>query len=275
MKHLQDIRSYIVTLLASTKLHALVVVSPPGWGKSSIVEEVLNHAKAAFRSLGSYSTPLAFYNGLCTDPTMTLVLDDSVGLLANPAGLSLLKSATWSSAGSQGARRVTWTSTSTKVDQPFVDFTGKLILLTNVVPESADVAAFMSRALPYRISLDRELITDMLKTAAKSRQHYEDENLATEVADYIIEQLDRIDWSGLNLRSLEMAYELAKLNRDNWKDLLIPVLPGVSPEQLVSQLMKSEMTSTEQEKEFIRVTGLSRRSFFNYRKVAGIGQESR
>ena len=42
MKHLKNIRDLIKTLLGSDSFHALIVESPPGWGKSTAIDLALD-----------------------------------------------------------------------------------------------------------------------------------------------------------------------------------------------------------------------------------------
>jgi len=270
MRHIELIKKYIGALLASTELHMLILVSPPGWGKSTLVDAMLTAANMGFQAIGSYSTPLYFYNCLCDFPDDVLVLDDCAGLFTDKIALTHLRAATWSSAGSGGKRRVAWGSTCKMVAAPFVDFTGKLILLTNVFPKGKETEALQSRAFFYEIRLDRYLVEELLLSAAKSKEHFDNPALAGEVVQHIIDNLDCLDWSKLNFRSLKMAYDFAQQDPDGWKEMLAPLLPSLSPKKLVTALDKSGEPVKKQCEDFQQATGLSRRTYFNYRKELGL-----
>lgn len=263
MQHLEDIKSLVRTLQLSQNFHALVIESPPGWAKSSTVEALLKGAGIDFMSLGSFSTPLNLYNSICENPQRLLLLDDCAGLFGEAPAMAILKAATWSSVGSLGGRRVTWGSSSGRAKQPNVDFTGKIILLTNAVPMGKDMDAFISRTLYLKLSLQPDDITNLLLLAAKSTEHYDNIELSSAVASHL---LGTFDLSKLNLRSLKMAYEIAKTNPVNWKSLLERLLPSDSAKGIASKLVGSDIPVEAQAREFTRLTGLSRRTFFNYRQ---------
>src|SRR5437899_2080646 len=130
MEHQKTIQALIKTLLGSSNFHALLVESPPGWGKSTMVDKALDTLDVKAISFGSYATPLHIYNTLCLYPSSVLILDDSAGVLSDVKTLALLKAATWQSSGQSkssrtepgATRRITWGSTSDKIDHPFCDF---------------------------------------------------------------------------------------------------------------------------------------------------------
>lgn len=265
MQHLSDIASLVKTLQQSTKIHALIVQSAPGFAKSSTINRVLSELNIPFRSLGSYSSPLFLYNSLCETPDTMLVLDDCA-VFGDPAAMAILKAATWPSSGSDGQRVVAWGSTAEKVMQPSVVFTGKILMLTNAIPGGRSAESFLSRALYLHLEFSPNQIEEMLLEAARNPQLYADADQALNVAKFLIKQLKNGDTSKISLRTLEIGYELALANPEKWRVLLPKLLPNVSPSDLVLQLNENHPSVDDQVKEFIRRTGLSRRTFFNYRK---------
>ncbi len=266
MQHLEDIKALLNALQQSDTFHALVIESPPGWAKSSTIERILTETNTSFVSLGSYSTPLGLYNSICKSPNGLLVLDDCAGLFGEPTAMSVLKSATWASAGTAGGRKLSWSSSSEKVFQPSVVFGGKLILLTNSVPAGKEVQAFLSRTLYLKLSFDVDEVEKMLLEATCSREHYPDQNLATSVVQFILANAQKYDLKKLNLRTLKMGYEIAKSNPEAWQSLLDRLLPQVSPQDILRSLADSELSTEEQSREFARTTGLSRRTFYYYKQ---------
>ena len=91
MKHVETIQKLVRTLLASKKMHALVVVSPPGWGKSTTIDDALKTNNIRYHAVGSYTTPLALYHALCQHQSKLILLDDCAG----PACRSAFCSATF------------------------------------------------------------------------------------------------------------------------------------------------------------------------------------
>src|SRR5262249_24258692 len=143
------------------------------------------------------------------------------------------------------------------------EFTGKLILLANGLPAVADVEAFKSRALYYPIRLIEVQRAGMLYEAALSPRHYSDPSLATRVAKHLLEKLSGV----ANVRTLNLGYELALENPDSWEFLLDRMIPNESPRELARSLATGGGTVNAQIRVFQRTTGLSRRTFFNYRRA--------
>lgn len=94
LKHLDDIRVFVDVLLASKTFHALVIESPPGWGKSSSITQILKEKNLRSECINTYSTAYHLYNSLRSSPEALYVIDDCSGLLSDPVALSVLKSAT-------------------------------------------------------------------------------------------------------------------------------------------------------------------------------------
>ncbi len=183
--------------------------------------------------------------------------------------MSVLKAAAWSASGD---RRVAWGSTSDKVDQPSVIFRGKLILIANSIANTRETRAFLSRAIFYRMEFGRSDVIEMLKTAASSKAHFANTELATEVSNFLIEQVQHRDYSGISLRTLHIGCELASTHPDEWKELLEPLLPSPNPENLIESLVTSDLAAKEQEQRFIAETGLSRRTFYKEKKRLGLSR---
>lgn len=266
MKHIDDIRALVATLQKSEKFHALVVESPPGWAKSSSIEAILSELTVPFVSLGSYSTPLALFNSLSKAPEGTFVLDDSAGLFSDQAGMAVLKAASWSSAGSGGKRVVSWNTTSERALTPCFSFSGKLILLANSIPKGTDSRAFLTRTLYLSIQFDSEQVVEMLREASANPLYFEDQEAASAVASYLAHRAVLDGCNSMNLRTLHLGYELAKTNPAQWRHLLDRLVPSEEPRALVSGLSQSSLPVEEQSREFMRATGLSRRTFFKYRQ---------
>ncbi len=267
MKHVEDIRALTDILLSSSNFHSFVIEGAPGWGKSTTVERVLGEKGIAFKALGSYTTPLALFKFLSQNPKELLVIDDCAGIFGDTIAMAILKAATWPSSGSDGTRLVSWATTSERVKLDSFFFDGKIILLTNSTPTSGDGRAFASRSLHYCVASsvsDMELIILSMATSSK----FTDQTKAQEVAQTLIERGKQTDFRGVNLRTLQMGYELATADRPDWRDLLLKVLPTPDPTHLAYLLSSEEGTVEAQFREFHRQTGLSRRTFFYHRARA-------
>ncbi len=263
MKHLEEISSLIKTLVQSPRIHALVIQSPPGFAKSTTVERLLHEIGASFHLLGSVATPLSLYNSLCGSPDSVLVIDDCV--FGDPLGMAVLKAATWPSSGSNGKRIVTWSSTGERALKPSFEFHGKILLLTNQITAFRHSESFLSRALFLELNFSPSEVAEILGEATRDPNRYADQVLAKEVSQFLIDRLSTTKASAISLRTLEMGYELARTNQDSWRHLLARLLPENTPDKILSNLTRKRISVNSQVREFIKLTGLSRRSFFNHR----------
>ena len=279
MKHVETIKAFIKTLMSSESFHAVVVESPPGWGKSTTIDAALGELGVEAVSAGSYATPLHIFNTLCRHPDAIIVLDDCAGVFTDQKSMSILKAATWQSSGQGGnveaptkrSRRIAWGSTSEKVEQPFVDFSGKLILLTNVVPAGRETEAFLSRCLSYRISIGEEDVKHMLLAAAASPTHFPKPQLALEVAHFLVDDSTHADSAKINLRTLKMGYDLAATHPETWRELFVHLLPKkVRSGDILVDVFQPGLTTKQQEAKFVAATGKSRRTFYNEKKRLGL-----
>jgi hypothetical protein len=221
--------------------------------------------------IGAYVTPLSLYNALNAHPKDIILLDDCAGIFGDSVGMAILKAATWATAGSQGERTVSWNSTSDKVDQPTVAFSGKIILLANSIPQGEDSKAFLSRSLHLQIHFNAEQAAQMLREASEQIEYFDDQETAQSIATFLCERALTQGTSSVNLRALQMGYELARANPNNWQQLLEKLIPNRNPISISGSLAMSNLPVEEQFREFSRLTGLSRRTFFNYRdRVAAL-----
>lgn len=278
MKHIQTIQALIKTLLNSESFHALVVQSPPGWGKSTTVNQAISELGISAVVAGSYATPLHIYNTLAKHPSATIIFDDCAGVFTETKAMSILKAATWESTGSASSkgRRVTWGSTSDKVEMPYIDFSGKLILLTNSLAAGRETEAFLSRCLSYRIGFDDEEIRQRLLDAAESKVHFPKTNTARTVAVYLTNGITGIDLRKVSLRTLKMGYDLAESNPESWCELFDSLLPHRRDEDdIVTQILHSGLPVREQEQKYIAATGKSRRTYYLHKKRLGLTRSYR
>ena len=215
MKHLDAVLAYLNTLTKSEIFHALVIESKPGWGKSTTLELALKRLRIQWTSGGSYATSLHIYNTLCAHPDALVIFDDCASIFSDPKTMSILKAATWTSSGGNGRRRIAWGSTSEKVAVPSVDFRGKIVLLTNVIPDGKETGAFLSRTLSYRIDLSEDDMKTILQEGARSKRYFPNTKTASMVASYLNNNSSRFDFNSINLRTLQLGYELATNHPDS------------------------------------------------------------
>jgi len=271
MDHIGAIKSLLLTIQASERMHALIIEGPPGWGKTTTVEEALASAGVAAVHLGSYSTPLHLFNFLHGNSNRVVVIDDCAGLFGDQSSMAILKAATW---GLSKQRRIRWGSTSGKANVEQFDFAGKLIVICNSFPSTADAEAVKSRSFPYKINIDPKNAKVLLKVAAANSKLYADTKKANEVVKFLIQKITASSINQISYRTLQMGYELAQHNGEQWRDLLnrmIVTLPS-DPKKLVRQLSHKGLTVKDQARLFEEATGLRRRTFFKYRRTVGVSR---
>lgn len=275
MDHQNDIKRFVNLLNRSNRFHLLIIIGPPGWGKSYCTEAAINELGIDHCSLGSYATPLHLYNRICENSDKLLLIDDAAGVFDSPKSLAILNAATWKNAGSSGKRVISWGSTTQKALMPQSEFDGKMIILTNDMPKNPASRALVSRALHYRIAIRNESIPSLLSEASTSAEHFEKTDVAKSVVDFLIDKNNGFDYSELSLRTLEIGYELAS-HDDGWKDTLSKVVAKTKgfksiieqierPNDLIRSLASSYKSLGEQCREFQRITGKSRRTFYYQR----------
>jgi hypothetical protein len=247
--------------------HSLIVQSPPGWGKSTAIMQCLEKLKIPYHAVGSYSTPLALYRALHQNARKVVVLDDCAGLLNNDAALSILSAATWSSVGHK-ERQVTWESSKFEDEDEelrrFI-FRGKIIMITNVLPDTEAVRRLQSRSFFYKLSFPKNEIIQMLRESSKNKKYFPDQKTTKKVVDFLLEKLETHNYEEFNLRTLKQGVLFATVDPKNWKEPLENLLPEVTPEEYVRQLSKSRLKVVDQLKAYMSKTGGSRRNFFYVR----------
>lgn len=264
MRHIEDIKSLITILQSSPKFHMLIISGAPGWGKTHTVCKTLSSIGKPFELAGSYTTPLGLFNILKENPDSTIVLDDTIGLLENDIALSIIKSATWSS--DNNSRTIRWNSTSKLVEHHSIEFSGKLILITNRLPGTSHCHAIASRSLVYEIETDEEFVVNAFQNAIRSAEESPDFESKKMAADFLCSLKRTHEISKFNLRTLELATTYAASGIPNWQELLVRSLPRLCDDEVIAKLGSSNLPITEQICAFQKLTGKSRRTFFYKRK---------
>ena len=178
-------------------MHALIIEGPPGWGKTTAVEESLKLAKIEAPHLGAYSTPLNLYNFLSEHFDKVILLDDCAGIFNDPSAMAILKAATWPSRGNR--RLIKWGSTSTKASTDEFEFFGKLIVVCNSFPRTPDGEAIRSRGYSRKIDITLNEAKKLLSDAASQKKWYPKTKLAAEVAEFLIGHMTESSLSQISL----------------------------------------------------------------------------
>ena len=273
MNHVETIKRLIKTVQASDKMHALLVMGPAGFGKSTAVDEALHQSKAKMVHLGQYSSPLNFYNSLHEHSAkgVTVVIDDTSGIYSEPSAMALLKAATWA----QGKPRILrWGSTTGKAAADEFEFKGKIVIVCNSFPSTSDANAVRSRAFPYQFEVSESRARELLIAAAKDPKWFAKSKQALAVAEFLCGILSARTLPQISYRTLQMGYELAEHNPDDWQLLLrgMITVEEDDPKKLILKLAKEKIPVREQFLRFERATGMKRRTFFKYRSEMNLSR---
>lgn len=269
--HTYTIKSLLLTVQVSDKMHALIVEGPAGWGKTTAVDEAMKQAGVNGVHLGAYSTPLNLFNFLHQHSDKFVVIDDCAGLFNDQSSMSILKAATW---GQSKGRVIRWGSTSSKAAIDEFVFHGKLIIICNSFPTTPDADAVRSRSFPYRIDISIGRAKELLVKAATDKNWYPDTKKSQAVVKFLSSRLTDSSITQISYRTLQMGYELAKHNTDQWESLLNSMIVSSpeDPKKLVRKLARQDLKVKDQLQRFEEVTGLKRRTFFKYRKELNLGK---
>ncbi|MCX6119660.1 MAG: hypothetical protein NT027_19155 [Proteobacteria bacterium] len=270
MNHLENLKQMLQVLKNSQKINLLIVKGPPGWGKTHTVTSALNASETSYEVAGTFTTPLALFNQLAASPTKIHLLDDTAELFSNQQLLSILCSASWPT-GADGKRIIKRSSTSLLSNQPDFEFLGKIIMITNKIPKSETVNALLSRSLQFSIDIDPCNVPAMLQAAAESGR-FSDEQASREVVKYLAENLSRLDVKRINLRTLEIGYEIAVNQSQDWKGVFSQVLPWTNDSSQIEKELSPFVENAagksvaDQIREYCKRTGKCRRSYFYQKK---------
>lgn len=272
--HVHQIKNKVEVLHRSSRSHALIVESPAGWGKTTAVDEALALAGLKGVHLGSYSTPLNLFRFLQDHSSKIVILDDVAGIFTDRAGMAILKAASWPS---PGGRIVTWGSATSRVDISDFEFKGKLIVICNSFPSTADARAIKSRSLTHFFDVTPDIAKTLLQKAARDEKWFSNSKLSRKVADFLCDRLNTSNMDQMSYRTLHIGYDLAEHKPDDWRELLSSMvqIPLTNPKDLIRELASGDLKVNDQVREFERLTGKRRRTFFKYRKELGIMKNGR
>ena len=148
------------------------------------------------------------------------------------------------------------------------------MIICNSFPNSSDGEAIKSREFSWNLDVSEREARALLRTAALDQKRFPLTRIAIDVATFLCERINSQTVSKINFRTLRKGYPLAKVHPTEWRDLLIPMLPfeTVDPMKVVKELAKEDMAVKDQATAFQRRTNLRERSFYKYRRAAGLSK---
>jgi hypothetical protein len=235
-----DILDQMTKATIAGDVRAMIVVGPPGVGKSYGVEKQLEHSglfdklsgrKIKYEVIKGAMTPIGLYCTLYkhSDRNNVLVFDDCDSVFQDDLSLNILKAAL----DSGKKRRIYWNSDSAMLRREGVpdmfDFKGACIFITNLQFSNLKskklqdhLEALQSRChfldLTLNTMRDRFL---RIKQIYRKGELFADYNFTQEQGDMVIEFMEQ-NQTRLREMSLRMALKIADLTRvseSNWRAL--------------------------------------------------------
>jgi hypothetical protein len=237
-----DILHQMTRATIAGDVRAMIVVGPPGVGKSHGVEyelekfgmfDTIAGRRIKYEIIKGAMTPIGLYCTLyrMSDPQNVLVFDDCDAVLQDDLSLNILKAAL----DSGKKRKIYWNSDSAMLRREGVpdsfDFKGSAIFITNLKFQNLKskkmqdhLEALQSRC--HFLDLTLDTVRDKLlriKQIFRQGHLFKDYNFEPGVGEEIIEFM-RDNQDRLREISLRMALKIAdltKVSETNWKQLAV------------------------------------------------------
>lgn len=257
-----QLREMLNTFINQNEIHTLFLVGDAGIGKTFNTLRFLAEKNIPFEYVTGFISPLELYHLLYRNRDKLIIFDDTQSLINNKASLGLLLSALWSATNH---RVLEWQTTSKELEAPkFFEFKGKIIFCLNSIPNNIDIRTLLSRCFVCELNFDYYTILKIMYEIAK----LPDKDLTTEerikIVDFIKENSSPAT-QDFNLRLQKKIEVIYKYNKENWQKLAKLMLKEDKDLALVKQLLEKNVKVKDAVKEFVELTGKSRRTFFYYK----------
>jgi hypothetical protein len=251
----------LVKMVCDGYSSALIWEGQAGIGKTHLIENELIKKNVNYFMIAGYSSPRALVEALEEHKDVDVVwFDDLEGILADKVGKAVLKSCL---DDRTGVRKIKYYTKKDKFD--FI-LKARVIICMNTLPTDIDFQAVKDRCLYYKTELG---YSDKMVIIQKIAEKYP-EDLTTEQRMEIMEFLKQntteafIDFS---VRTYFKICNMYKFDKENWKLLSMGIVAPREEMTTLRAIMRKMVSVNEQIKEFKEATGLSRASFFRYKKV--------
>jgi hypothetical protein len=251
---------YIQLIQDSEKLKSLVLVGDQGLGKSTFILNELKQKKIEFAYYNNYTTALAFYQLVYKNRDKMIVLDDIDNLLNDGKAVAILKAIT-----DTKKAYVTYESNSDKmgsVPKSFI-FEGKVVILTNRISGSDKLLSLLDRAIYRRVSLTLEEKKALIVPISMANYKLTEAE-AREIEAFVIDRVERC--GEFSFRTICRVCEFYLHNQSSWMKMADEELKPNEEWVLIGELEATFSSVGEQVREWIRITGKSRATFFNIKK---------
>jgi len=260
-------KAWINTMLHSDNVHGLIMHGEAGIGKTYNTYQILKELGTDFIIRESKGTPLGVYIFLYENQDKTIVLDDMMAFWSDETVRGLLMSALWDKG--DGKRYVSWMTSKIlngsdgdeQVPTRF-EFKGKIIFLSNYLPDGEEYEPFLSRCLICEIAMPWK------EKLAYFREIGEKRGIVKEVLDHVLDGIDD-SFVTFNFRTIQKVADFRKSYPARWKSLTAELLKCDKEMKLLKTLIQSRKPVEHQAKEFWEKTGKSRASFYRMKKQFG------
>ena len=246
-------------------INSLFVVGDTSTGKTTFVDMSLNGS--AVRVSGHIS-PLRLYELLYENKNNKIIFfDDTEDMLEDRTTITLLKQAL----DTKDERVIMWQSTKDLGTLPnWFIFGSKIIFAVNTVPNDRGMKAIISRSEKFTADFDYATFLKIMYAIAKKPREVLGKKITPEertaIVDFIKENSDDTV-EDFNLRTQRKIENYYLFDRENWQKLAKDLLSNKVDElKLIKELMMTGKTVEEQVRAFCKATGLSRATYFNYKK---------
>jgi len=227
---------------------SFILFGKQGQGKTTIVLKTLEEEKANYIYHSGISTPKALYEFLYENREgKVIVFDDCAGLINNLYAVSILLSAMWSATEK---KVITWNSTKSTI--PKFIFNSRIIVIANKLPKTDYADVVLSRCLVYNLNLNYSQIINIMYAIGNG-----------EIVDYIRENSSEAT-KHFDLRLLKKAEKFYAYDKENWRELIKPMLETDEELQLILSGLK--------DKDWCERTHLSRATYYRYKQSLKVSQ---
>jgi len=229
-----------------------------GTGKTYWVKRVLAELECRCEYHHGHLTPMGLFELLEKHPACVIVLDDIAEILKNSTALQILLAALGNQPDDTGVRKVKYRRQGLDVT---VDFTGGIILISNLELHSAPLLAALKSRVHYlrHDPSDEQIAALMRQIAAQGRpQHGLSSAECLEVVEFVIAESVRLGCR-LDIRLLvdkalpDFAQHRAGETETHWKDLVLATLEGQVQElKYVSESPAGRRDRKEKEQQLLQ-----------------------
>jgi hypothetical protein len=248
---------------------ALIITGKAGLGKTfQVLSKVSNIVK-----IGGHITAYQLYKKLYEyRENHKILFDDIEALLKSKECIAILKQAL----DTNEPRIISWfTTRKIGIPQQF-EFNSSVVFCCNEIPNDVGFEPILSRCLLYKVDFDYHTILKIMYIIAKKDKEGLTSEERTKIVDFIKEN-SSITTEDFNLRlqdKLERFYLYCKnkydTNETAWHyfETLGKELLGRKEEEkeILLDIIRKYSSVNEQIRQFMALTGKSRRTFFRYKK---------